>query len=76
MKKLRQKIIVLFGSAALLLSGVCLAQGQIGTVRVYNPNIYNNTRRTMSNRAAMKKATKKALRKTAKKRRQTVKKRY
>lgn len=49
MNKPRQKIIVSFGIAALILSGLCQAQGQI---RVYNPGIYNRTRTTMSNRAS------------------------
>lgn len=80
MKKLWREIIILFGTAALLLGGFCLAQGQIRTVRVYNPSIYNRTRTKMSNRAATKAALKKAqqkaaLQKVKKKRRQAVVKR-
>lgn len=61
MDKLKQKAIILFGSAALLLAGFGNAFGQ--TVRVYNPNIYNNTRRVISNRVALKKRTRKATKK-------------
>ena len=74
MDKLRRKIIVLFGGVALLLSGFCLAQGQI---RVYNPQIYNRTRTTMSNRAAARAALRKArLRAAAKKRKKAFIKRH
>ena len=73
MNKLQQKIIILFGSIALVLGGFCLAQGQI---RVYNPQIYNRTRTTMSNRAAMRAALRKARqRAAAKKRQQAIRKR-
>ncbi len=59
MRKLRQKIIILFGSISLLLGGFCLAHGQYRSVRVYNAGIYNNTRNLMSRRAAMRKVIKK-----------------
>jgi hypothetical protein len=62
MNKLRQKIIILFGGGALILGGLCAAQGQI---RVYNPSIYNRTRTTMSNRAAARAALRKARQRAA-----------
>lgn len=62
MNKLRQKIIVLCGGGALILGGFCLAEGQI---RVYNPNIYNRTRTSMSNRAAARAALRKARQRAA-----------
>ena len=62
MDRLRQKIIVLCGSLALLSGGFCLAQAQI---RVYNPGIYNRTRQVMSNRAAARAAARKARHKAA-----------
>jgi hypothetical protein len=74
MNKLRRKIIVLCGVGAFILGGFCLAQGQI---RVYNPQIYNRTRTTMSNRAAMRAALRKArARAAAKKRRKAALRRH
>lgn len=73
MNKLRHKIIVLVGGCALILGGLCLAQGQM---RIYNPQIYNRTRTTMSNRAAaraaIRKARQRAARKAAAKKRQRI----
>jgi hypothetical protein len=68
MKSLQQKVIILFGTVALLLGSFCLAEGQYRSrVRVYHPRRYHNTRALMSRRAAM--------RKVIKKRRQAIKKR-
>ena len=72
MKSLRQKVIILFGSAALLLGSFCLVEGQYRSrVRVYHPRIYHNTRTLMSRRAAMRKVIKKR-RQAARKRRQAL----
>jgi alpha-N-acetylglucosamine transferase len=72
MKSLRQKVIILFGSVALLLGSFCLAEAQYRSrVRVYHPRRYNNTRTLMSRRAAMRKVIKKH-RQAAKKRRQAL----
>lgn len=71
MRNLRKKIIVLFGSAALLLGCLCSVQGQYArsrTVRVYRPGTYSRTRAEMSRRAALRKVFKKH-RKAARKRR-------
>ena len=62
MRRLRQKILMLFGLAALLLGSLCIAQGQYTRsrrIRVYNPGTYNRTRSVMSRRAAMRKVFKK-----------------
>lgn len=62
MRRLRQKIFMLFGIAALLLGSLCIAQGQYTRsrrVRVYTPRTYNRTRSVMNRRAAMRKVVRK-----------------
>jgi hypothetical protein len=72
MKSLRQKVIILFGTAALLLGSFCFAEAQFRSrVRVYHPRRYNNTRTLMSRRAAMRKVVKQR-RQAARKRRQAL----
>jgi hypothetical protein len=72
MKNLRQKLIILFASATLLLGCFCFAQGQYTRrVRVYRPGSYHNTRTLMSRRAAMRKVIRKR-RQAARKRRQAL----
>lgn len=61
MNKLKMQAIILFTGTILLLTGLGSAFGQ--TVRVYNPNIYDNTRRLISNRVAVRKAVRKAIKK-------------
>ena len=57
MKSLRMRVAVLGTCCVLLLSGggvELLARGR--QITVYNPGVYNRTRQTMSNRAAMRAA--------------------
>lgn len=57
MKSLRMRVAALAACCMLLLSGggvELLARGR--QVSVYNPGVYNGTRRSMSNRAAMRAA--------------------
>jgi hypothetical protein len=71
MRSLRKEMIVLFGSAALLLGCLCSVPGQYArsrTVRVYRPGTYSRTRDEMSRRAALRAALKKH-RRAARKRR-------
>lgn len=63
MNKLKQKLILLCGSAALLLAGFDFAVGQGRTVRVYRSSTYNRTRRLMSDRAVVKKTIRKVVKK-------------
>ena len=59
---LRRKLMILLGSVALLLGGVCPAPGQFSgsrRVRVYNPGTYHRTRTATSRRAALRKLLKK-----------------
>jgi hypothetical protein len=70
---LRKRVGALAFACLLLLGGAAEALAQY-RVRVYNPNVYSRTRRTMSNRAAVRaalkrkkqrqKARRKALRRT------------
>ncbi|HEX8293910.1 MAG TPA: hypothetical protein VF570_19245 [Pyrinomonadaceae bacterium] len=60
MKKKRMRVAALAACLLVMLAGS--AVGSLARVRqgtFYNPNIYNNTRRTMSNRAAMRAALRK-----------------
>ena len=70
MVKLRQRVLIVTAVAAVLLgaSGHALAQS-MRRGRVYNPRVYNNTRRQMSQRAAARAAVRKRHRAKAKKRR-------
>ena len=70
MIRLRQKVLI-FTAVAVVLLGACgdaLAQS-MRPPRVYNPGVYNNTRRQMSRRAAARAAVKKRHRAKAKRRR-------
>lgn len=70
MKKLRQRMLTACAGVALLLGCFLPAVGQFARrpPRVYRPGSYNNTRRLMNRRAAMRKVVKKR-RKAARKRR-------
>ena len=67
MKNLSRKFMVPAACLFLLFGGVVLAAAQRISVqrppRVYNPGAYNGTRRSMSNRAASRAATRAALKK-------------
>jgi hypothetical protein len=69
---LRNKLLILMGSAALLLGSVGPVPGQFTgsrRVRVYNPGTYHRTRATMSRRAALRKHLRKKRRRWARRRR-------
>jgi hypothetical protein len=70
MKKLGPRVVTAVAAAALLLGCYLPAEGQFArrAPRVYRPGSYNNTRRLMNRRAAMRKVVKKR-RKAARKRR-------
>lgn len=64
MSNLKQKLIISFGGAAiLLLTSFGSVLGQVRTVRVYNARIYNRNRSLTSNRAAVKKTVPKVFKK-------------
>jgi hypothetical protein len=70
MNRLRRRVVATVVGAALLLGCFLPAVGQFArrAPRVYRPGSYNNTRRLMNRRAAMRKVIKKR-RKAARKRR-------
>ncbi len=71
---MRNKLLILLGSAALLLASVCPVLAQFSgsrRVRVYNPGRYHRTRTEMSRRAAMRKVLKKKRHRAARRRRHT-----
>ena len=70
MVKLRQRVLIVTEMLAVL-AGMCVqARAQsMRPPRVYNPGVYNNTRRQMSRRAAARAAVRKRHRAKAKRRR-------
>ena len=75
-KHLRKKLLIVLGSAMLLLGSICNVPGQFTgsrRVRVYNPWTYHRTRTEMSRRAAMRKVLKKKRHRAARRRRHATK---